>query len=230
MLSLGTDLGMRQPMEHVLRQCLIALRLAEHLGLDESERDVVYYTALLAWVGCHIDAYEQAKWFGDDLALKHDFREVDLTAGRAQSRVHGCAISVPAGRCSTRARLGVGFLGRGSPRPCDMLDNHWRAADELAERLGLGAGGPRQPRADLRTLGRQGAPDGAQGREILLASRLVNLADVVEVFHRAGGVEAAVAVARERRGTQFDPALVEVFCRRGCRRSRRARRGTPGTR
>jgi hypothetical protein len=28
-LSLGTDLGLGQPMEHVLRQCLIALRLAE---------------------------------------------------------------------------------------------------------------------------------------------------------------------------------------------------------
>ncbi len=27
-LSLGVDLGFGQPMEHVLRQCLIALRLA----------------------------------------------------------------------------------------------------------------------------------------------------------------------------------------------------------
>ena len=32
-LSLGIDLGFGQPMEHVLRQCWIALRLAEHLGL-----------------------------------------------------------------------------------------------------------------------------------------------------------------------------------------------------
>jgi HD-GYP domain-containing protein (c-di-GMP phosphodiesterase class II) len=32
------------------------------------------------------------------------------------------------------------------------------------------------------------------------------------VFHRAGGVEAAVTVARERRGTQFDPDLVDRFC------------------
>jgi hypothetical protein len=32
-------------MEHVLRQCLIALRLAERMGLDEDERAVVYYTA-----------------------------------------------------------------------------------------------------------------------------------------------------------------------------------------
>ena len=42
-------------------------------------------------------------------------------------------------------------------------------------------------------------------------SRLVNLADVVEVFYRAGGVDAAVTVARERAGTQFDPGSRRIF-------------------
>ena len=56
MLSLGTDLGLGQPMEHMIRACLIALRLGERLGLGESERGVVYYSGLLAWVGCHTDA------------------------------------------------------------------------------------------------------------------------------------------------------------------------------
>jgi hypothetical protein len=37
-LSLGVDLGFGQPMEHVLRQCLIALRLAERVGLDDEQR------------------------------------------------------------------------------------------------------------------------------------------------------------------------------------------------
>src|SRR5216110_1440980 len=69
-LSLGIDLGFGQPMEHVLRQCLIALRLAERMGLGDEERAAVYYTALLINVGCHTDAHEQAKWFGDDIALK----------------------------------------------------------------------------------------------------------------------------------------------------------------
>src|SRR5277367_78921 len=69
-LSLGIDLGFGQPMEHVLRQCLIALRLAERQGADAEVRAVVYYSALLVNVGCHTDAHEQAKWFGDDLALK----------------------------------------------------------------------------------------------------------------------------------------------------------------
>ena len=48
MISLGTDLGMGQPMEHVMRQSLIALRLAERLGLDETTRAVVYYVGLIA--------------------------------------------------------------------------------------------------------------------------------------------------------------------------------------
>ena len=69
-LSLGIDLGFGQPMEHVLRQCLIALRLAERIGLDDEARAAVYYTALLVNVGCHTDAHEQAKWFGDDIALE----------------------------------------------------------------------------------------------------------------------------------------------------------------
>jgi hypothetical protein len=59
-------------MEQVLRQRWIALHLADHLGMDDEQRAVVYYTALLTNVGCHTDAHEQAKWFGDDIALKGD--------------------------------------------------------------------------------------------------------------------------------------------------------------
>src|SRR5436309_13728428 len=69
-LSLGVDLGFGQPMEHVLRQCLIALRPAERGGLDEQRRADVYYTALLVNGGCHSHAHEQAKWFGDEHAPK----------------------------------------------------------------------------------------------------------------------------------------------------------------
>ena len=62
--SCGTDLGMGHPSEHVLRQTYLALRLGEILGLDEQEREVVYHASVLAWVGCHVDSYEQAKWLG----------------------------------------------------------------------------------------------------------------------------------------------------------------------
>jgi HD-GYP domain-containing protein (c-di-GMP phosphodiesterase class II) len=209
-LSLATDLGMGQPMEHVLRQCLIALRLAERLGLDEAEREVVYYSALVAWVGCHVDAYEQAKWFGDDTALKVEFRRTDFAT--PVSKPLFMLRHLGAGRpVAERTRLGVAFLGEGRRAAAAMLDNHWTAADNLAARLGLAQRVRDSIEQTFERWDGKGVPKGARGEEILLASRLVALADVVEVFHRAGGIDAAIEVARQRRGTQFDPAIVDLF-------------------
>ncbi|MGZ4299301.1 MAG: HD domain-containing phosphohydrolase [Solirubrobacteraceae bacterium] len=210
-LSLGTDLGMGQPMEHALRQSLIALRLAERLGLDESERVVVYYVGLLAWVGCHVDAYEQAKWFGDDTVFKSETRQVDM--GRPLPAAAFLLGHVGSSRpFIARARTGIAFLGDGRRAVQDMVENHWAATNELAARLDLGD----EVRDSLyQTFERwdgKGAPAEARGAQIRVAARLVNLADVAEVFQRAGGTEAAMAVARERSGTQFDPDLVALFC------------------
>ena len=55
-LSLATDLGRGEPMEHCLRQTVIALRLADRIGIGERERAATYYTGLLANVYCHADA------------------------------------------------------------------------------------------------------------------------------------------------------------------------------
>src|SRR4051794_40608187 len=121
-LSLGVDLGFGQPMEHVLRQCLIALRLAERVGLDEERRADVYYTALLVNVGCHSDAHEQAKWFGDDIALKagkydHDARS--LGAAWAGVRLLG---SGQVG--SHRFRVALQFALSGHREVADMINQH----------------------------------------------------------------------------------------------------------
>ena len=209
-LSLGTDLGMGHPMEHVLRQSFLVLRLAERLGLDASEREVVYYSSLMAWVGCHIDAYEQAKWFGDDLALKHEIRWID--EGKATQGAAFVVRHLGAGKpWVERARLAAGFVGDGRRVLEHITENHWRTADALMERLELS---PIVRGSVSQTFERwdgKGGPEGAAGEQIELPSRLVNLADVVEVFHQAGGVEAAVGVAKQRRGTQFDPALVDLF-------------------
>jgi len=50
--SLAMDLGLGQPMEHVLRAWLIAARLGDHVGLEHDQRGALYYMATLAWVGC----------------------------------------------------------------------------------------------------------------------------------------------------------------------------------
>ncbi len=76
--SLATDLGMGQPMDHVLRSWLIARRLCERLDLGEEPRASLYYVLVLAWVGCVADTAEVAAWFGDDIAFRGDSYQVDL--------------------------------------------------------------------------------------------------------------------------------------------------------
>jgi hypothetical protein len=63
-LSLATDLGMGQPMEHALRTCLLSQRLGETLGLGPARLHDVYNVALLRFLGCTADAHETAAAVG----------------------------------------------------------------------------------------------------------------------------------------------------------------------
>ena len=208
-ISLGTDLGLGQPMEHVIRQTIIALRLADLLDLDDAEREVVYYAGLLAWVGCHTDAYEQSKWFGDDIAMKRDVMFVGPTLPEFARFLAG---HLGAGaRPLDRIRTGITFPVEGMRWFSGILHSHWRAADLFAARLDLGDDVRRSLVESYERWDGRGAA-GLAGDEIRLTSRVVYLADVVAAFERLAGYAAAVACAKERSGTQFDPALVDLFC------------------
>ena len=209
-LSLGIDLGFGQPMEHVLRQCLIALRLAERLGLDEEERATVYYTSLLISVGCHTDAHEQAKWFGDDIAVKStkfDREYRGLGAAAATIRMIGAG-NPPL----HRFRIGLEFAVSGWRDMSGMIAHHADLARALAEQLELSDG-------VLEALGEayeqwdgHGWPGRLQGDAVPLAARLAQISEFVEVANRVGGSEAAAEVARARKGKQFDPELAQIVC------------------
>jgi len=209
-LSLGIDLGFGQPMEHVLRQCLIALRLAERVGLDEETRVAVYYTALLVNVGCHTDAHEQAKWFGDDIAMKagkydHEFKSLGAAAaglrqlGAGKPPLH-------------RFRIGLEFVVSGHRDFDGMIDEHASRARALGEQLGLPDGVLDALAASYETWDGRGWPGELKGDRIPIASRIAQLAEFVEVANRVGGIEAATAMARKRAGKQFDPGLAALLC------------------
>jgi HD-GYP domain-containing protein (c-di-GMP phosphodiesterase class II) len=205
-LSLGIDLGFAQPMEHALRQCRVALRLAECAGLDEHERSTVYYTALLISVGCHGDAHEQAKWFGDDIAVKAIKYRVGLGLRGAAAAMR----MLGSGRKPLhRFRVGLEYLLSGH-REMDV-GAHARLARTLAEHLGLP-----QPVLDAldaayESWDGRGWPGDRAGVQIPRAARIAQIAELVEVAHRMGGVETAISRAREERGKRFDPALVDLL-------------------
>jgi HD-GYP domain-containing protein (c-di-GMP phosphodiesterase class II) len=205
-LSLGIDLGFGQPMEHVLRQCLIALRLAERVGLGEEERATVYYTALLINVGCHTDAHEQAKWFGDDLALKstkydHPFRSVRGAASGL--RMIGAGHSV-----IRRFRIGVEFALSGHRDVDDMVAHHAELARTLAEHLGLGEAVLQAIGAAYEQWDGKGWPGRLEGEGVPIATRISQVAEFAEVAHRVGGSEGVRRLTDRRWLGQFDPRLM----------------------
>jgi HD-GYP domain-containing protein (c-di-GMP phosphodiesterase class II) len=208
--SLATDLGLGQPMEHVLRSWAIAARLGDHLGVEPEERGALYYVATLAWVGCVADTPEVAAWFGDDIAFRGDSYQVDFSGLPMLGFMlrHVGAGSPAIRRVRLAAKLTV-TGGKGIERG---LMEHCLTTAQMAERLGLGADvcGPLQ-QLFTRWDG-QGVPHDVGGDAIALSMRLFHLADTVEVFHRAGGTDAAIEVARARRGKHFDPAVVDTFC------------------
>ena len=55
-LSHALDITEGQPRGHAERSCLIGMRLAEAVGLDDAERSSVFYALLLKDAGCSSNA------------------------------------------------------------------------------------------------------------------------------------------------------------------------------
>jgi putative nucleotidyltransferase with HDIG domain len=210
-LSLGIDLGLGLPMEHVLGSCAIGVGLAERATLSPAETELVYLTSLLAWVGCHADSHEAVHWLGDDIAARHSLYAIDQTPLKKRLAFAEQLASSDQ-RPLTKARRAADMLVGGRQALVDMRTDHCRLAGHMATRLGL--------RDDLgaalmqvyeRWDGR-GDPGAVRGDAITRAVRVFHLAKPIEVYHRASGLEATVEMVRARRGTEFDPDLADLFC------------------
>ncbi|MCR3750718.1 HD domain-containing phosphohydrolase [Lentzea californiensis] len=207
--SLATDLGLGQPMEHVLRSWRIAERLAGRMGLSEDQRQSLFPVSMLAWVGCVADSPEVAASFGDDIAFRADSYGADLAglegfgfflrrAGRGGPMWH-------------RLRVAATILTTGGQNVVRGMQSHCTTTSTLADRLGLGPDVVTALRQFFTRWDGRGVPDGVGGEDIAPIVRLLHLADVVEVRYRTGGIGGALEVARARRGRQFAPDVVDAF-------------------
>jgi HD-GYP domain-containing protein (c-di-GMP phosphodiesterase class II) len=211
-LSLVSDLGMGRPMERVLRQTVVAVRLADAAGVPADVRTAAYYTSLLTWVGCAADTSELADLFGDEQDLYAETHDDDL--GGMSMAVFVLRHLGDGGSQLRRVGMIGRFLltaGRSVQR---VMQSHCQAASELAERLDLGDDVSLPLLQAFERWDGRGVPGDAGAAELAPAIRLVHLADNIEAFFHTGGVAAALAVARQRRGTQFDPELVDCFSAR----------------
>lgn len=207
--SLATDLGLGQPMEHALRSWLIASRLAARMGLDADDRHDLFYVVTLAWVGCVADTPDVANWFGDDIAYRRDSFGVDRAGLPMMAySLRRVGVGTP---LVHRLRLGATLVATGGAAIARGFMSHCISTAQMAQRLGLGDAVGDQLRQVFTRWDGKGVPDGIGGEQIARSVRLFQVADSVEVIDRTHGRDAAVALARSWRGTQFAPDVVDAF-------------------
>ena len=204
-LSFSTDLALGQPMEHVLRACLIALRLADLLDLDDEQRAETYWVTLLATV-CTAESFELAQLFGDDIAWRSGMFHVGPSQLAQMVYVLGVAASKPSGRVRAVSRI----LSSGGKNIEASLVAHCAITRDIADRIGLPA---RVGESLANTFARwdgKGAPRGVGTEAVQVPVRLMQLADMSEVHARVNGVDGAVQMVGERAGKMFAPELARV--------------------
>ncbi len=93
----------------------------------------------------------------------------------------------------------------------EIATAHCEVAEMLARQLGLPENIQETLRYSLEQWDGKGKAYGLKSEDVPIASRILHIAQVLGVAHSFGGVSAAVAIAGERRGTDFDPELVDQF-------------------
>ena len=208
-LCLATDLGMGFPFEHGLQTTLIAMRLAERLGVDRCTATEVYYASLLSHAGCTTEVHVAAEIFGS--SMTEHFHPVKY--GTPRESFLGLVRSLPdpdAHRLERTAQI-----ARRLPRMAREAQDAISASCEVAGMLAGQTGAPPSVPGMLAFLTDRWDGKGplrrARGEEIPLVMRIVHVA-VDAAFQRLiGGPEHARDRIAERSGHAFDPEIASCL-------------------
>lgn len=209
-LSHALDITEGQPPGHCLRCCWIGMQVADVLGMAERERWELYYTLLLKDLGCSSNAARICElYLTDDLHFKQEYKTVGESLPQVLSFVlRHTGLKAP---LRERFRSVMTILRDGPEIAKDLVATRCQRGADIARMLRF----PEDVAKGIYGLDEHfdggGKPDGVAGRDIPLYSRIALLAQVIDVFHTSGGRDSALAEARRRSGSWFDPELVAAF-------------------
>jgi HD-GYP domain-containing protein (c-di-GMP phosphodiesterase class II) len=207
-LSRALDVTEGQPPGHTLRSCVIGMRLAEEVGVPQAERAALYYALLLKDAGCSSNAAKMAALFGSaDQVVKYRMKFPDWD--RRLSLALETAKNVGRGQAVGERVRHFLAIARTPDMTRDLIQIRCDRGAEVVRGLGFPPAAAETVRHLDEHWNGRGHPFGLAGEAIPPLARIACLAQTVEIFHTALGRAAALAMARERRGTWFDPALVD---------------------
>jgi putative nucleotidyltransferase with HDIG domain len=210
-LSYALDLTEGQPMGHSVRSCMIGMRLAKQIGLPAREQSDLYYALLLKDAGCSSNASRLFHILNaDEIRAKRDVKTTDWTRVGWESLHYAL----------THVATGMPFLERmqrlfqvaatQQQDSCDLVKIRCERGAYIAKQLGFSE----SVAAGIHSLDEhwngRGYPGGLRKEEIPIFSRIMNLAQTLDVFYGARGSVQAIDAVCGRSGRWFDPDLVKA--------------------
>lgn len=145
-------------------------------------------------------------------------REIGRVMGLDPWRLEGlriCSLVHDVGKVEIPGEI-LSKPGRLSPLEFELIKTHARSGYDILKEVDFPWPVAEAARQHHERMDGSGYPRGLKGEEILLEARILAVADVVEAMssHRpyrpSLGIEASVAEIRGKRGTAFDPSVVDA--------------------
>ena len=210
-LSYALDLTEGHPRGHASRSCLIGMRIAETIGLSPDDRSHLFYALLLKDAGCSSNSARVFQLFGgDDQKAKRGAWMRDWRKLREQL-AYVLDYVEPEGQIGERIRRLIVLAAKGPAARRSLFEVRCDRGAEIARTLGFSKDTAEAIRAMDEHWDGGGYPAGLKRQDIPLLARIIGLAQVAEIFASDSGPERAASIAKQRRGSWFDPAIVDAF-------------------
>jgi putative nucleotidyltransferase with HDIG domain len=209
-LSFALDMVEGQPAGHCVRCCWIAIQIGREIGLSDSQLWDLYYTMLIKDVGCSSNAARICQiYMIDDITFKRDL----MTINGSLPQVLRFVLSHTGmnARLAERFRALVHVFQNGGQIAQELMETRCDRGAEIARKMRFSENVVAAIRSFDEHWDGGGMPEGLSGEAIPIYSRISLIAQIVDVFQTASGIDAAKQEIRNRTGTWFEPRVAAAF-------------------
>jgi putative nucleotidyltransferase with HDIG domain len=213
-LSLALDLTEGAVQGHALRSCLLGMRIAAKLAFDAPELRSLYYALLLKDVGCSSNAARMCQIVGgDDRAVKSAAKLEDWTKTNkpklSMLKMLWGNVLPEAGVADRFVRIVQIGLAQNKNNE-ELITLRCDRGASIVKKLGLGEAVADAVRHLDEHWDGSGYPERFIGSRTPIFSRVMLVAQHLDVFSTERGPQKAIDVLLERSGTWFDPDLAQI--------------------
>ena len=209
-LSTALDLTEGQLPGHALRTAYLATRAAEALQLSEADRATVFYGAFLKDAGCSSNAAAVTRIFGmDDIALKGRQAGIERSIlAYAAFTIRNLPETEPL-PLRLRRLIRIGFTGTRERRASEEIRCERGAA--IARKAGFGDAVGAAVHDVHEHWDGGGHPRGLARTDIDRHARIIAASAALDLFVSLRGRAEALAVLAARRGSWYEPDVVDAL-------------------